>query len=184
MAENTEIEVTTNPEETETVDIEALKAENEQNAALLKKYKASIDKLTKEAAEKKREERARMTEEERVKAEKDEEYERLKAQAEQDAAELNYLKAVNAYKNYEEETVKKLVECVNDKDHKAIADLIDKIVEKAIKEKEAEWIKSRPSAAVGNGSFPTMTKEQIMAIKDPIERQKKIAENLSLFNKA
>ena len=183
MAETNETNVTTNPEAetTETVDIEALKSELEQNQALIKKYKLSIDKLTKEAADKKREERARMTEEERTRAEQAEEYERLKAQAEADANELNYLKAVNAYKSYDEETVKKLVECVNDKDHKAIADLIDKIVDKAIKEKEAEWIKSRPSAAVGNGSFPTMTKEQIMAIKDPVERQKKIAENITLF---
>lgn len=180
MAEETN--VTTNPEVVdETVDVEALKAENEQNLALIKKYKASIDKLTKEAADKKREERARMTEEERVKAEQTEEYERLKAQAEADASELNYLKAVNAYKTYDEETVKKLVECVNDKDHKAIADLIDKIIDKAIKEKEAEWIKSRPAATVGNGSFPTMTKEQIKAIKDPVERQQKIAENIALF---
>ena len=28
-----------------------------------------------------------------------------------------------------------------------------------------------------------MTKEQIMAIKDPVERQGKIAENISLFKK-
>lgn len=174
--------VTTNTEDgIEAIDIDALKAENEQKDAMLKKYKASIDKLTKEAAERKREERAKMTEEEKVRAEQAEEFERLKAQAEADAAELNYLKAVNAYKGYDEETVKKIVECVNDKDHKAINDLINKIVEAKVKEKETEWLKSRPAAAVGNGSYPTMTKEEIFAIKDPVERQKKIAENIKLF---
>lgn len=33
----------------------------------------------------------------------------------------------------------------------------------------------------GNGSAPTMTKEQIMKIKDPIERQKAIRANMKLF---
>ena len=69
--------VTTNTEDgIEAIDIDALKAENEQKDAMLKKYKASIDKLTKEAAERKREERAKMTEEEKVRAEQAEEFER------------------------------------------------------------------------------------------------------------
>ena len=55
------------------------------------------------------------------------------------------------------------------------------LVENQIKEKEAEWIKSRPAATVGNGSFPTMTKEQIMAITDRDERMRAIAQNQNLF---
>ena len=34
---------------------------------------------------------------------------------------------------------------------------------------------------VNNGSKPTMTKEQIMGIKDPVARQSAIAKNMDLF---
>lgn len=163
-------------------EMEALKEELAKAQAETARFKASIDKLTKEAAEKKREERAKMTEEEKRKAEQEEEYIRLKEKAEQDARELNHLKAVTAYKGVEEEVVEKLIDAINDKDHTAISATIDKIVEKAIKEKEAEWKKSRPAAIMGDGSFPTMTKAEIMAIKDPIERQRRIAENINLFS--
>lgn len=162
-------------------EMEALKEELAKAQAETARFKASVDKLAKEAAEKKREERAKMTEDEKRKAEQEEEYARLKEKAEQDAKELNHLKAVTAYKGVEEDVVEKLIDAINDRDHNAIASTIDKIVEKAIKEKEAEWKKSRPAAIMGDGSFPTMTKEEIMAIKDPTERQRKIAENINLF---
>jgi len=181
MDENTnvtneaEVEVTSNEE------VEALKAELERQKAETERFKASVNKLTKEAADRKREERAKMSEDEKRKADQEEEFNRLKEQAEADAKELNHLKAVTAYKGIDEEVVEKLIDAISDKDHSAISALIDKIVEKAVKDKEAEWKKSRPAAFVGDGSFPTMTKDEIMAIKDPIERQKKIAENISLF---
>ena len=181
MDENTVVTNDAEVLETPNEEVEALKAELEKAKAESARFKNSIDKLTKEAAEKKREERARMSEEERIKAEQDEEFTRLKEKAEADAKELNHLKAVTAYKSVDDEVVEKLIDAIDDKDHLAIAGLIDKIVEKAIKEKEAEWKKSRPSAFVGDGSFPTMSKEEIMAIKDPIERHRKIAENIKLF---
>ena len=165
-----EAEVIETTSEVETV----TKAEYDELNAKLSQYKKSIDKLTKEAAEKKREERARMSEEERVKAEQTEEYERLKAQAEADAKELNHLKAVTAYKGMEDVVVEKLIDAINDKDHSAIYGIVEKVVEKAIKEKEAEWKKSRPDAVIGDGSYPTMTQEQARAklneITDPDAR--------------
>ncbi|MDD3503889.1 MAG: DUF4355 domain-containing protein [Eubacteriales bacterium] len=48
----------------------------------------------------------------------------------------------------------------------------------AIKEAVAEKLKGNPPKT---GGETTMTKEQILAIKDPMERQEKIAENLKLF---
>lgn len=178
MAENENTNVNETPE---VDDVESIKAELERAKAESAKFKSAVDKLTREAAEKKREERAKMTAEEQARAEQAEEFERLKAKAEQDAIELNHLKAVNAYKNIDSDTVEKLIDAINDKDHSAIANLINAITEKAIKEKEAEWKKNRPSAIIGEGSLTSMSKEEIMAIKDPIERQKKIAENLHLF---
>ena len=50
-------------------------------------------------------------------------------------------------------------------------------VEKAVKER----LKGEPPRK-GSGGTVTMTKEQIMAIKDPELRQKKMLENRSLFN--
>lgn len=163
-------------------ELEALKAELEKAKAETARFKSSVDKLTKEAAEKKREERAKMTEEEKRKAEQEEEYIRLKEKAESDAKELNHLKAVTAYKDINSDDIEKIIDAVNDKDHNAIAAMIEKIVEKTVREKEAEWKKSRPSAFIGDGSFPSMTKEEIRAIKDPLERQQKIAENINLFS--
>jgi len=50
-------------------------------------------------------------------------------------------------------------------------------VEKAVKEK----LKGEPPRK-GSGNAPTMTKEQIMAIRDPELRQKKMLEHRELFN--
>lgn len=167
-------------------DLEARLAEAEERAARAEadanRFKASIDKLTKEAAEKKRAERAKMTEEERVAQERAEEFERLKEKAEADAKELNHLKAVSAYKGIsEEKVVEKLIDAIADSDHVAIAKIISDECEKAVKAKEAEWKVNRPAGFVGSGSYPSKTKEEIMAITDPIERQRAIAENIQLF---
>lgn len=170
-----EVDTTSNEE------VETLKAELDKARAEAERFKKSVDKLTKEAADKKREERAKMSEDEKRKADQEEEFNRLREQAEADARELNHLKAVTAYKGIEEETVEKLIDAISDKDHSAISAIIDKVVEKAVKDKEAEWKKSRPAAHIGDGSFPSMTKAEIMAITDPVERQKKIAENINLF---
>ena len=40
---------------------------------------------------------------------------------------------------------------------------------------------TNPATNPNNGAGGTLTKKDIMAIKDPVERQQKIAENLSLF---
>ena len=186
--ENENTQATLTPEETQANgDLEARLAEAEERAARAEadanRFKQSIDKMAKEAAEKKRAERAKMTEEERAAQERAEEFEKLREKAEADAKELNHLKAVSAYKNIsEEKVVEKLIDAISDSDHAAIAKIISDECEKAVKAKEAEWKVNRPAGFVGSGSYPSKTKEEIMAITDPIERQKAIAENLSLFN--
>ena len=186
MEENTTQVQETNVDTQANSDLEARLAEAEERAAKAEadasRFKQSIDKLTKEAAEKKRAERAKMTEEERITQERAEEFERLKEKAEADAKELNHLKAVSAYKNIsEEKVVEKLIDAITDSDHVAIAKIISDECEKAVKAKEAEWKVNRPAGFVGSGSYPNKTKEEIMAITDPIERQRAIAENISLF---
>jgi ribosome-interacting GTPase 1 len=95
--------------------------------------------------------------------------------------ELNHIKAVNAYKAIsDEKTVDKLIDAVSDADHNAIATIIANECKKAVAEAEAKWLKDRPR--VNAGQYSSMTREQIMSIKDREERTKAIAMNQGLFN--
>ena len=49
-----------------------------------------------------------------------------------------------------------------------------------VAEAEQAWLKDRPR--VQHGQHSAMTKEQIMATKDSVERQRLIAENMDLFH--
>ena len=55
-----------------------------------------------------------------------------------------------------------------------------KMYKEAVQAAVKEAIKGKPPKA-GTGGGNTITKEQIMDIKDPIERQKMIRENINLF---
>lgn len=50
-------------------------------------------------------------------------------------------------------------------------------VQKAVK----DALKGKPPKAGNGGDKPPMTKGQILAVKNPSERQKLIAENITLF---
>ncbi|MBQ5154038.1 hypothetical protein EGM85_12360 [Macrococcus caseolyticus] len=62
----------------------------------------------------------------------------------------------------------------------------DRLIDEA-KQENADFIPTaqvngaKPATPPNSGTKPTMTKDQIMQIKDTAERQKAIAENLSLF---
>lgn len=177
-AENQQVE--TNAEETTSIeDLMSQLAEAKANA---EKYKLANDKLSKSEAEMKRQLRAKLTAEEQQAIEmaeaqriRDEEFEAMKA-------ELNHNKAVTAYRNLSnEKSVESLIEAVSDSDHNAIASIIEAEIKYAVKQEEAKWMASRPQ--VGGNAYSTMTKDQIMAIKDRSERQRAIAMNLEAFNK-
>lgn len=183
MADENNTTVTpTNPDnagaEPSTPTTEELMAQIAQLTSDRDKYKSANDKLSKEAAEAKRRERERMSEEEKKAEEerlRNEEYEKL-------IAENNRMKAFGAYKDIpDEKTVGKLIDAVSDADHTAIARIIADECKKAVAEAEASWLKDRPR--VQHGSDSTMTKEQILDIKDPVERQALIAKNIDLFRK-
>lgn len=168
-------------------DLEARLAEAEERAAKAEadrdRFKKSIDSLSKEISEKKKADRAKMSEDERVRAEREEEFEKLKEKAEADAKELNHLKAVSAYKGIsDEKVVEKLIDAISDSDHVAIAKIISDECDKAVKAKEAEWKINRPAGFVGSGSYPTKTKEEILAITDLDEQAREIARHPELFN--
>ena len=172
VAETTETTVTDNTPSTD-----ELMAQIAQLTADRDKYKSANDKLSKENAEAKRKERDRMTEEEKqaeAQRIRDEEFESTKA-------ELNRMKAIGAYKSIpNEKVVENLIDAVSNADHNAIALIIDNEKKAAVKEAQAEWLKSRPQANAG--AYSSMTKEQIMAIPDRNERIRAIAQNQHLFS--
>lgn len=63
---------------------------------------------------------------------------------------------------------------------KAAVEAFTKMYKDAVQAAVKEAIKGKPPKA-GTGGGNTITKEQIMDIKDPIERQKMIRENINLF---
>lgn len=179
-------EITTTVNETgnqggdNTPTVQELMAQLAQANAERDKFKNANDKLSKEAAETKRQLRAKQTEEERKAEElaeakrlRDDEFETVKA-------ELNHIRAVNAYKAIaEEKEVEKLIDAVSDADHNAIAAIIENQCKKAVAEAEAKWLKDRPN--VNTGMYSSMSREQIMAIPDDAERIRAIAMNQTLF---
>lgn len=190
--ENTNVNVETNENVNETPNDEnkleevmerlarAEKELAEQQTANMK-LKNANDKLSKENAEKKRQINESLTADEQKKIQEEEERKALLERLEQAEAEVNHSRAVSAYKDIsDEKAVEQLIEAVNDKDHNMIAKLIANEIAIAKKELETQFLKERPQMQTGGGTS-TMTREEIMAIKDPEERQKKIAENSSLF---
>lgn len=187
MAEETKVTTTettetnqqqqTNQEHTPTVD--ELMAQLATERAEKERYKTANDKLSKSEAEIKRQLRAKQTAEEQE-AEAQKEAQRLADEERENLRkENNRYKALSSYKTLDEETVDTLLEAISDADHTTIASIIDKEVQKAVKEAESKWIKERPN--VRSGVYSTMTKEQILAIPDTEERIKAIAQNRDLF---
>ena len=188
MAEETKVtEITTEPTTTKptekpaTPTVEELMAQLASEKAEKEKYKSASDKASSEAAQYKKQLRLKQTTEEQE-AEAKAEAERWQNEKYEEAVkELNHIKAVNAYKSVSEKAVEKLIDAVSDADHSAIAAIIEAEKKAAVAEAQTEWMKSRPRVNVG-GEYSGMTKEQIMAIPDRIERRKAIAMNMGLFS--
>ena len=166
-------------EQQETPTVEELMAQLAAERAEKEKYKTANDKLSKEAATTKRQLRAKQTAEEQE-AEAQAEAQRIaEEEREQLRKENNRFKAMAAYKSFDEKTVDKWLEAVSEADHATLASMIEAEKQKAVKEAQAEWMKSRPP--VNTGQYSSMTKEQIMQITDRAERRKAMAQNIDLF---
>nr|DAF78380.1 MAG TPA: Major head protein [Caudoviricetes sp.] len=177
-------EPTTEPTANQTADnkptLDELMAQLAQANADRDKYKAANDKLSKSEAEMKRQLRAKLTAEEQEAEAKAEAEKNREEELENLRKELNHNKAVAAYKAIaNEKTVETLIEAVSEADHNAIALIIENEKKAAVKEAQAEWLKSRPQANAGQ--YSSMSKEQIMAIPDRMERIQAIAQNQHLF---
>lgn len=142
------------------------------------KWKALTDDKLTEA-----EKLAKMTKEEKAeyrakKAEKElEELKRMNARTELAKTARKMLADDNI--NISDELLSNLV--ADDADGtKTAVESFAKMYKEAVQAAVKEAIKGKPPKA-GTGGGNTITKEQIMDIKDPIERQKMIRENINLF---
>ena len=160
--------------------VEELMAQLAAEKAARAKDKASFDKTAHDLAETKKALRAKQSQQEIEDEAKAEAEKKMREDYENAIAELNHMKAVNAYKSLDAATVETLISAVTDNDHEAIATFIDAEKAKAVKEAKAEWIKTRPETNVGDGGSQ-MSMDEIMAVKDATERQKLIAQNLAAF---
>lgn len=151
--------------------------------AEVKKAKAERDAALKKSGDLTKQLRAKMTEAE---------LEAEKKQAE-DEEKAEYVKGLEAYKAQNEalkryqlqgmnaELAEKAAKAEIEGDMDALAEIQQQHTKALLKEKEAEWKASRPRVNMGDGEEGSMTKEEIMAIKDTKERQEAIAKNISLF---
>lgn len=148
-----------------------------------KKAKAERDAALKKSGELTKQLRAKMTEDE-LKTQQDEEE---KAEREAHMKELEAYKANNeAFKRYtmqgmDAALAEKAAKAEIEGDMDALAAVFAEQKKKELKEAKEQWLGSRPEANKGDGEGSSMTKEEILAIKDPKERQEAIARNLNLF---
>ena len=159
--------------------VDELMAQLAAERAEKEKNKLALDKALKEKGDITKQLRAKQTAEEQE-AEAQAEAQRLaEEEREQLRKENNRFKAMAAYKSFDEKTVDKWLEAVSEADHVTLASMIEAEKQKAVKEAQAEWMKSRPP--VNTGQYSSMTREQIMAIEDRAERRKAMAQNMDLF---
>ena len=167
---------------TETTDTTDYKAEFERLQGEHAKMKASFDKASSEVADYKRKERERMSEDEKKAA--------SEAEREAHYKDLERRLALSDYS----------AELDDISDSKMRSDIVElfadgKIVEALKKFKEfrakdrselekrikSELMKQNPQPSAQNANPTAKTKAEIMAIRDAVERQKAIAENIHLF---
>lgn len=174
MAEQT----TTTTTETD-VDYKAL---YEQAKNDLAKQKSSNDKLASENAEYKRQQRESMTDEAKRNAELAER-EKHYAEIERENALYKYKASLGATIK-DEATLNSIAEAYADgKIDLAIKKQTEYLATQRVeleKQIKSELLKTNPQPNPQNGSN-AMTRDEIMAISDPVQRQKAIADNIHLF---
>lgn len=184
FAEGEEGAATPEPEQADVENLESLKQQLAEERAAKAKDKAALDKALKQVGDLTKQLRSKQTQQEIE--------DEAKRAAEEEIKE--HIASLEAYKRENEakeryllqgmdaEMAKKAASAEVAGDMDALADIQRQHTDALIKAKEAEWKKSMPKAHVGDGSYPAMTKEEILAIEDVEERTQAIAKHLNLFN--
>lgn len=144
--------------------------------------KEVLDQTAHEAADWKKKYNARLTDEEKASAERQQELDSMREELES----LRREKTISSYTadylalGYDEKLAKDTAEAVADGDFARVMANQKKFLAKYEQTVQANLLKDTPRPESVGGNV-TRTKAEIMAIKDPTERQKAIAENYELF---
>lgn len=165
------------------VTVESVMAELAQAKAEAEKSKKALDKALKEKGDLTKKYRETLTEQQRVDMEKQE----------QDEEHRLYVLELEEFKRKTEakdrymmqgmstEVATKAAEAEVSGDMAALSEIQRQHTESVLKEAKSEWQKSIPQAQFGTGEYSSMTKDEILKISNPQERQRAIAQNLNLF---
>ena len=165
--------------------------EIEDTKSEIENYKKMINKASSEAAEWKRKHNALLSDEEKAKAEAEEERQRKDNEFAEMQKRINNLekeKMVATYNasfismGYDAELATKAAISLADGKMNEVFAYMKQHGDNKEKELRAEILKSTPTPSTAGGVDNPLTAEEIMAIKDPVERQQKIAENINLFS--
>ncbi len=171
----------------EVVDFEAKYKEEAEKA---QRYKEAIDKASSEASKfkkqwKEAEEKlkSQMTEDERAKTEEAERYKAIEEENARLKRDMSISQKTNFYLSlgFDGDLAKETAEAFVDGDFDTVEANQLKAHEDFEKAIRADVVRNTPHPQ-NSGETGGITKAQIMAIKNPIERQKAIAENMELFN--
>ena len=145
------------------------------------KLKRAFDKTASEAADYKKKYNATLSEKEQADMAKAEE----QAKRDERLAELERENSIHKFTEqfldlgYDKESAIAAATAQVDNDVDTLFQLQKKIIDAKVMAKEQELIKDMPRAKTG--VYASMTKDQIMAIKDREERRRAMAENFELF---
>ncbi len=158
--------------------------EVEDSTSEIENYKKMINKASSEAAEWKRKHNALLTEEEQAKIARDTAFQEMKDRVET----LEKEKMVATYNasfismGYDADLATKAAISLADGKMNEVFVYMKQHGDNKEKELRAEILKSTPTPSTAGKVDNPLTAEEIMAIKDPVERQQKIAENITLFS--
>jgi hypothetical protein len=158
--------------------------EYEDNTSELERYKSAVTKANSEAADWKKKHNALLTAEELAKQTRDDEVSSLKDKI----AELEKKEAISVHKakflglGYDEALAEATAKALHEGDMETVFANQKKFNDNYAKKIEADLLKgtSNPPA----GKEKQVSKDDIMKITDPAERQKLIADNIELFDEA
>lgn len=166
------------------VTVEALMAKIAKLETKNAKDKAALDEALKKNGELTKQYRATLTEAQQAKMDKEMEDEEQKAyvlELEQYKQKNEAMKRYMTVQGMSAELAEKAAEAEVAGDMETLSEIQSQHSEMKLKEERAKWQKSIPQPQFGTGEYSSMTKEDIVNMKDRNERRKAIAQNMSLF---
>lgn len=166
------------------VTVEALMAKIAKLETKNAKDKAALDEALKKNGELTKQYRATLTEAQQAKMDKEMEDEEQKAyvlELEQYKQKNEAMKRYMTVQGMSAELAEKAAEAEVSGDMEKLSEIQSQHSEMKLKEERAKWQKSIPQPQFGTGEYSSMTKEDIVNMKDRNERRKAIAQNMSLF---